>query len=650
MTVRSMAMFAATVALFSTRAAEARGTAGDEQERQLIGVLQSDAPPQEKAIACKRLALCGTAAAVPALAPLLADEKLASWARIALEVIPGPAADAALREAMGKLQGKLRIGAVNSIAMRRDAKAVDGLARLLKGDDAEAASAAAAALGRIGGAEAVRILEPALAGGPVEVRSAAAEGCILCAERFLDEGKDDEAAKLYDRVRQADVPRQRVLEGTRGAILARKSAGIPMLLDLLKSEDKALFYIGLSTAREIPGSEATEALVAEIGRMAPERQALLVLALSDRGDPRALPALLEVIRKGPKEAGLSAMGAMEHIGNASCIPVLLKAAEEGEPGMAAAAKAALAKLPGPEVDADIAARLPQATEKARQILIDLVGQRRIESALPRLVPFVEDADAGVRSAAAAALGILGDGKQAPDLVRILGKTQDAGERAGLEKALMAIASRAGAECTASLMPLARSGDGALRVIALHALVCCGGSEALASVQAAIEDKEEEVRDEAVRTLSKWPNSWPEDAGVMEPLMNLARSGKKASHRILALRGALQHIQGNQALKEEGRLARLEEVLPLITRPEEKRLAIPILGDIPSGRALDRLAALTEDPQTSEEACSAIVSLAGKKDLKDATAEQRRKALTAAAEKTKNDSTRRKAQGLLKAVR
>src|SRR5262245_20305691 len=74
-----------------------------EKQRKLLAVLQSDAPPQEKAISCKQLAIYGSKDAVPALAPLLADQDLASWARIALEAIPGPEADEALRTAVPKL-------------------------------------------------------------------------------------------------------------------------------------------------------------------------------------------------------------------------------------------------------------------------------------------------------------------------------------------------------------------------------------------------------------------------------------------------------------------------------------------------------------------------------------------------------------------
>src|SRR5215470_17590145 len=42
-----------------------------EKERQLIALLKSSAPPQDKAIPCKQLAIYGSKNAVPALAALL---------------------------------------------------------------------------------------------------------------------------------------------------------------------------------------------------------------------------------------------------------------------------------------------------------------------------------------------------------------------------------------------------------------------------------------------------------------------------------------------------------------------------------------------------------------------------------------------------
>jgi len=146
--------------------------AANVKQRDLIAVLQSDAPKGEKAITCKLLAIYGTEQSVPALAPLLADKELASWARIALEAIPGPVADAALRDAMGKLEGQLLIGVINSIGVRRDVHAVDTLVQKLDDANAGVASAAAVALGHIGGEQAAKALAQSLADAPAGVRSA----------------------------------------------------------------------------------------------------------------------------------------------------------------------------------------------------------------------------------------------------------------------------------------------------------------------------------------------------------------------------------------------------------------------------------------------------------------------------------------------
>jgi hypothetical protein len=61
-------------------------------------------------MACKRLAIYGSSESVPDLAKLLFDPQLASSTRIALEAIPGKAADEALRNAAESLQGNLLVG------------------------------------------------------------------------------------------------------------------------------------------------------------------------------------------------------------------------------------------------------------------------------------------------------------------------------------------------------------------------------------------------------------------------------------------------------------------------------------------------------------------------------------------------------------
>ena len=371
--------------------------ASKEKEQKLIEVLRSG-PPAEKAAACKHLAVHGTAQAVPELGKLLADEQLASWARIALEAIPDPAADEALRKGEQMLAGRLLVGTINSIGVRRDAGAVEPLTARLKDKDAEVASAAAVALGRIGNAGATKSLRASLPNSAGAVRTAVAEGCILCAERLMAEGKTDEAVEIYDEVRKADVPKQKVLEATRGAILARKAGGIPLLIEQLKSSDRGFLNIGLSTARELPGREVADALASQLSGTSPERAALLLYALADRNEASVPSAVFEAAKSGPKQVRIAAIDFVGRLGEASSLSTLLEIAAEADAEVAQAAKSALAGLPGEKVNSELAARLPKAEGKTLAVLIELVGQRQID-ATPALVKALDHADASISGAA-----------------------------------------------------------------------------------------------------------------------------------------------------------------------------------------------------------------------------------------------------------
>ena len=620
-----------------------------EQESKLIEVLRSEAPAAQKAITCKKLAVYGTAEAVPALAPLLTNEELASWARIALEAIPGDAASEALRMAVSKVQGRLLVGTINSIGVRRDQKAVGELVLNLKNNDPDVASATAVALGRIGGSQAAAALKSALSTAPQAVRAAVAEGCVRCAEHFLADGQAPAAIELYDLVRKAQVPKQNMLEAIRGAILARKAEGIPLLVEQLRSTDKALFQIGLRTARELPGGQATDAVVAEMHRAAPERQPLLLLALADRGDDKGMPAILESAKSGPKNVRLVAVKVLDRMGKPSTVPALIQVASENDLELTQAALVALTRMPGNELDAQVLEHLGRATGKTRQVLIELSARRHIDGALPVLAKATQDSDPGVRAAAVQAVGSIGGPDQVNDLVQLLSTTKDEKQRQDIEAAVLAISGRVGNGCVQSLLPLTHSQDVEVRKVALHALASAGGSEALRAVVIGVMDHDPSVQDEAVRTLSTWPNTWPEDESISTPLLNVAKNSKNPTYQVLAMRGYLQFLQGDKKLGNDEKLAKVQEALPLMTRPEEKRSAMAVVQSVHSSAALETLVKFAAEPALTEDACSAIADLAGK-NIPGVTSDARRQALQTAIEKSGNEQTRKKAREALAKIR
>jgi HEAT repeat protein len=603
MKTRYLVIVAAMVAA-ATCAVGCDKKAAAEKRGKLIKTLTSQSLPQEKAAACKQLAVCGDKDAVPALAALLPDEQLSSWARIALEAIPDPAADEALRASMGKLKGRLLIGVINSLGVRRDAKSVPMLIERLKDGDAEVVSAAAVALGRIGGNQAGDAVSQALATAPPAARDAVAEGCILCAEKLLAQSQTAEAVKLYDLVRKANVPRPRVLQATRGAILARGAGGITLLLDQLRSADKAQFALGLGVAREMAGEEVTDVLVAEFDRTSAERQALLISALAERSGPKVMAAVLKAVESPAIVVRLAAVRGLGRSGSRACLPVLLKAATDSHAELAETAVAIVSDLPDKELDGELTALLQKADGKTRLVLIRLAGLRCIEATNPLLLKAIDDADVRVRCAALIALGSTISLSDLPILIaRATDLTKPDEAKAAGEAVHATCARTVERDVFADkvLAPFA-SASAASKCILLEFLLDVGGAKSLEAVAASAKGGDPAVRDAAYRALGKWTSV---DAGPV--LLALAKSPGDDKLQTRALRGYIR-VARQFNIPDGQRLTMYGEIVGLANRDDEKRLALNVLKRVVSTESLAMAVRELDKPPLQEAAARVVVTI------------------------------------------
>jgi HEAT repeat protein len=634
-------------ALLISLAGSTSGQAADapessaEKAKQALATLKSDAPPEEKAAACKRLAVYGSPDAVPALAPLLGDERLAAWARIPLEVMPGPAADDALRDAASKLYGNLLVGVINSIGVRRDVKAVDPLALRLKDANADVASAAAVALGRIGNPAAIAALEPMLSTAPEGVRSAVAEGLILCAERLTAQGQASEAAKHYDAVRRTQLPKQRILEATRGAILARQTEGLPLLLEALRSTDRNLFGIGLRTARELPGKTVTEALAAELKRAPAERQSPLLLALADRRDEAVWPAVFDAVKQGSKPVRLSAIGVLERVGTVTAFPVLIDAATDKDSEVSKASKLALARLSGKEVDAELAKRLPQATGDTRRALVELAGQRRVTSTVPDLFKAASDDNAELRSAAAKALGETIALKELGALSGLLAKAKSDEDLADVEAALDSACSRLTdkAGCVAPLTSGWDAHTTPVRCALLRVLGTVGTPSALGPVMRSLYGNEAALKDTSFRVLAEWP-----EQTALPSLITYARGTTNDIHRTLAMRGIVR-LLGTENQNIVDTLETYGELVKLAKGVDDRKLVLSGLGNVTDLAAVKLVEPMLAEPGVRKEAEVALLGIAEKVAAKSPA--EAKALVTRVQTESKDNATKDRAAQILK---
>ena len=393
------------------------GSVSPNREASLIEVLKSDAGVIEKRDACRELAYVGTAAAVPALAALLMDEKTSHMARCGLQHIPGPAADAALRAALQQLSGDSLAGVIHTIGQRGDHKAVDALISLLVSDDTRVAMASAAALGKIGTAKAAQGLQTALSGSEGMTQLAVIEGLFECADAFVADGQKDTASAIYDTLRTLpDATIGTRVAALRAAILVRGKDGLPLIAESLRSDDDLLADTALKTALEVKGPEVAELLAAEMTNVSVKRQVLLAGVLGQLGEDCALPVLLGLAKTGDDSVRLAAIHAATVIGGPNTIAPLMELMKDPNSGIAQAAASNLAGLKGANVDDAVVQRLSQNDSALQAKLAAVASLRGIEKALPVLLGLMEDPRDPVRLAAIKSSGELAGIEQLPVLL------------------------------------------------------------------------------------------------------------------------------------------------------------------------------------------------------------------------------------------
>ena len=597
---------AATWGLAGPAAAPKKGPKPKEEQR-LLAVLKSGAPLFDKARACQQLAVVGSARAVPTLAALLGDERLGDYARFALEPIDDASVDVALREALGRLKGRLLAGVVTSIGVRRDAKGVDALTKLARQGDKTVAPVALAALGRIATDEAIGAVRQVLTGGPASLRAAAADACLAAADRLRADGKGQQAAGLYDTVRKAKLPPHVRASAVHGAILARGQADLGLLVEALRSKDREVVRAAMRSARELPGPAVSQKLSAELGRARPSVQALLIDVLASRRDPGARKAIAALAASDAPAVRLAAVKALGHVGDASSVAVLVKAAGAADRAEAAAASRSLRMLKGGGVDAAILASMKGAKSDVRVELIDVLVARGHAPAATALLDAAGGADAKVARAALKALGTLGGPTHLPALRKLLVGTKDDALRRETENAVVAVARKIGdpgERADGLLAALSSATEPVARCSLIRVLGRIGGAHAYRAVSAAAGDADAAIKDAGVRALAAWG-----DGRAKADLLNIVRTTRNETHRVLALRGYVRLLAQDADRRPAETVRKYADVLAITRRSDSKKL---ILGGLVGVGHVDALKLAVEHlnaPGVGAEAASATLRIA-----------------------------------------
>lgn len=575
-------------------------------EDRLLSILQSpDTTNDSRRFVCQWLGVVGSEKSVAPLAALLSDPELAHPARIGLERLSCASAGKALTDALPKLKGNLLVGAISSIGVKRVTAAVPVLSDLLKSQEDSLVQAALFALGEIGDEAASQTLAAATVSAGMARDLARVR--VTAAARLAQEGKRAEAAAVYRNLMtapgQATAIRGAAFQGLAGT-LPPKEAQV-LITQALEGDDAVMRTSAVKAFAN--AGEAKDAVAAQLPGMQPKGQLLLLGILADAREVAArkplLQALQSTLEPDVKAAALECLGTH---GQAEDVALLAKAAATGEGSTKAAARKTLQRISGSGVDAALIRVVQTADIAERKAVLDALPSRRMESVLPTVAGLMRDGDSVLAAEAAKAVGKMGGTAQIQDLAQVMTSTQSEDVRSAAQEAIKTICTKAedrSAAATVIQDELEHAVSPKARAALLPLTMYIGGETALNQVLKGMEDKDAEVRDVAFRTLVAWP-----EARAAAPLLHLAETGQP-SQAIVALRDGCLRLAEMEEVPAAERGTILRKVTQVARRPEEKRRALSLMGQVPSLELLQFTTRLAADAGLRDDAMTATIQLA-----------------------------------------
>jgi len=614
--------------------------------RELAAWLDGSATRQAQLFACRQLAVIGAGEDVPALEPLLRDPDRADLARLALESIPGPRAAAALRRELVRSDGSLRLGLIASLGNRGDVASIGLLSRLLERTDAATASAAAAALGRIGTAAAARELAQARARAQGELKARLDVAFLECADALAAEGQRRRAAALYREAIEPGFPEPLRAAALGGLLSTQPEAAFPLLLDDLASPDPMRRARAAQIARHAPSEELGARLTRRLASLPQSGQLAVVSIISDLGERRAAPDLLRLAAESEGELRAAAIGAIGRLGGSEAIPLLRQIALSADAETASLAESSLARLQGPSVDYFLIGQLRRgASAQERALAARVLGTRQAARATRALMVAATSADATLGQAAAQALGRAARPASLPAVTELFLNQSDKDRDDALLAALLEIAQRSkgkGPALETVLSALDRTQEGSRRAGLLRIAGSIGGAAAAPALIRALDEPYGHVRLAALEALGQ-----SEDPAPAPRLLEFARRADSAEERAAALQAYARLIGLPSERSPEQTMALLREAAGLAQSNQEMAALLEQAGSVATPAILEFIEPHLSDAALQPVATSAAVRAGAL--LSGARPEAVKTLMQRVLEIAQEDSTRRRARDVIASI-
>jgi HEAT repeat protein len=388
-----------------------------------------------------------------------------------------------------------------------------------------------------------------------------------------------------------------------------KDQGDARILKVLDGSDEVLKPVAIAAVRGLPSTNASTKFATELPGLPPQQQVWMIDSLVARGDITARAGIEQALEHPEATVRKAAISALEKIGDASTVAVLVKAlATEPEADLRRAIESAMVGLDGGQLTTlAIKAELQKSAGESKVYLLTALTRREGAAANDVLLQASRSADPAVARAAFVNLGRSAQASDLPGLLARMCGLTDPGVRAEAQGAAIVALGRLEDSARRSVIvreELQRAKTTECRMALLTLLPVCADAPALQTLIGAAGDSEAQVRETAVRALADWP-----DISVWDSLIGFYQSPENEKTRGIALRGLVRLAGEENAHTDQRLLERYQQLLSSTHADGETKLILGALSGVASPGALQLVIPFLSDSSVRAEAEAAVKRIA-----------------------------------------
>ena len=550
-------------------------------EPKLIRVLNASGYSQEsKTFIAEQLYRLCDEDTVEAFEKMLYRNDTSILAAKGLGIIKQNEAQRALLRHISRVNLATRVAIIEALGDRGDDTAIASLKKYVRSSSTSTSEATLVALGKIGGPESAQILGMSRLSVRKSLQQVATDAFIQCGWTALEREDLPTALDVFDMLYIDVEPLDVRAQALRGLIRTEQANGMMYIVEALEGDEETLKIVAAEEAVQIPGTEATNALIKVYADLTPSMQGVIVDVLGKRGDKAGMQTVIQAAMNRNPSVRIQALESLAKFREPQVLQPLLKASAQGSEEEKKVARASLASLQGDDINHSLAKMLLDNDNAVRFEAVKMVPIRKASEGIAGLVRIITRGDLpAIQYEALKALCIVGTYEQLPILIEAwVGDTWTEDQRTVIGDGIIAVAKRSpegGARVEALHNALRGSATPDAQLAVLHALNQIKEDQSIAAMDTLFKKATPEVQIAIMEIWVGWPTVQP-----LPQLEKQARTQDDVTLRDMAYDGLVHMLIEVADSESVDRLKYIQKTAKIANTSDKRKAILPATADIP----------------------------------------------------------------------